>query len=148
MHPQTNFGRIGISSCQWCHPSWHQEYIFWFHPLLPWPNGHQIFVSLLGANILLNNKGEVKIADFGLAKQYTPGHPHNHTTRVCTMWYRAPEIVLGIYFSWSFKFVHMFNLKANQIMTPKLTFGPPDVFSWNSFRIDLYSMVISVVNPI
>jgi cyclin-dependent kinase 12/13 len=48
-------------------------------------------------NILLNNKGEVKIADFGLAKECNApqGQKENHTTRVVTLWYRAPEIILG-----------------------------------------------------
>lgn len=43
------------------------------------------------ANILINGEGVVKVADFGLAKKMTP----LSTVKVCTMWYRAPELFLG-----------------------------------------------------
>ncbi len=46
------------------------------------------------SNILYNNKGLVKIADFGLAREYgLPLRPY--TTRVVTLWYRPPELLLG-----------------------------------------------------
>ncbi|EAR97232.2 cyclin-dependent kinase-like Serine/Threonine kinase family protein (macronuclear) [Tetrahymena thermophila SB210] len=45
-------------------------------------------------NILVNNKGDIKIADFGLGKIF--GIPLNTITHeVETLWYRAPEILLG-----------------------------------------------------
>ena len=45
-------------------------------------------------NILLNDAGEVKIADFGLARAFqVPIRPYTH--EVVTMWYRAPEILLN-----------------------------------------------------
>jgi serine/threonine protein kinase len=48
------------------------------------------------ANILLNNKGEVKLADFGLARTMV-NHPNMmYTNRVVTLWYRAPELLLGM----------------------------------------------------
>lgn len=51
--------------------------------------------DLKSANILLNNKGEVKIADFGLSRQIS-NHPQMvYTNKVVTLWYRAPEILLG-----------------------------------------------------
>lgn len=43
-------------------------------------------------NILMNNRGEVKIADFGLARVKTN---ERLTQNVVTFWYRAPELLLG-----------------------------------------------------
>lgn len=48
-----------------------------------------------GANILMNNKGEVKIADFGLARKFQSNFSGKLTQRVVTRWYRAPELLLG-----------------------------------------------------
>jgi cyclin-dependent kinase 12/13 len=50
--------------------------------------------DIKSANLLINNKGEVKIADFGLAKKYNP-NTGKLTQRVVTRWYRAPELLLG-----------------------------------------------------
>ena len=46
-------------------------------------------------NILINKeKEEIRIADFGLARAYSlPLKPYTH--EVVTLWYRAPEILLG-----------------------------------------------------
>ena len=45
-------------------------------------------------NILLSNNGIIKIADFGLARAY--GLTSDALTHeVVTLWYRAPEIILG-----------------------------------------------------
>lgn len=46
------------------------------------------------SNILLTDKGTVKIADFGLARHYSIP-PQPMTPRVVTLWYRAPELLLG-----------------------------------------------------
>ncbi|XP_048112266.1 cyclin-dependent kinase 10 isoform X2 [Alosa alosa] len=46
------------------------------------------------SNLLMTDKGCVKIADFGLARVYgVPLQPM--TPRVVTLWYRAPELLLG-----------------------------------------------------
>ena len=45
-------------------------------------------------NILITRAGNVKLADFGLARTYQiPLRPYTH--EVVTLWYRAPEILLG-----------------------------------------------------
>ena len=50
--------------------------------------------DLKTSNILYSNKGELKICDFGLARQYgSPLRPYTHN--VVTLWYRAPELLLG-----------------------------------------------------
>ncbi|KAL2898566.1 Protein IMPAIRED IN BABA-INDUCED STERILITY 1, partial [Bienertia sinuspersici] len=49
------------------------------------------------SNILLNNEGQLKLADFGLANfMNTKGkQPRQLTSRVVTLWYRPPELLLG-----------------------------------------------------
>ncbi len=50
--------------------------------------------DLKTSNILYNNRGELKICDFGLARQFgSPLRPYTHN--VVTLWYRAPELLLG-----------------------------------------------------
>lgn len=54
--------------------------------------------DIKGSNLLVNNEGVLKVADFGLAnfcnasadKQQQP-----LTSRVVTLWYRPPELLLG-----------------------------------------------------
>jgi len=48
------------------------------------------------SNILLNNKGQLKIADFGLARYYEAKENRPYTNRVITLWYRPPELLLGL----------------------------------------------------
>ncbi|GAB2221334.1 hypothetical protein Droror1_Dr00012509 [Drosera rotundifolia] len=50
--------------------------------------------DLKTSNLLLNNSCELKICDFGMARQYgSPLKPY--TSLVVTLWYRAPELLLG-----------------------------------------------------
>lgn len=51
--------------------------------------------DLKTSNLLLSNKGILKIGDFGLAREY--GSPlKGYTPVVVTLWYRSPELLLGI----------------------------------------------------
>jgi CTD kinase subunit alpha len=51
--------------------------------------------DMKGSNILINNRGELKIADFGLARFYQKRRRSDYTNRVITLWYRPPELLLG-----------------------------------------------------
>jgi len=52
--------------------------------------------DIKGSNILIDNAGVVKIADFGLARSYAGQESTNPlTNRVITLWYRPPELLLG-----------------------------------------------------
>lgn len=50
--------------------------------------------DIKGANILLSNRGEVKLADFGLARPFDD-QTREYTNRCITLWYRPPELLLG-----------------------------------------------------
>ncbi|KAB2628600.1 serine/threonine-protein kinase [Pyrus ussuriensis x Pyrus communis] len=51
--------------------------------------------DIKGSNLLLDNNGALKIGDFGLATFYEPDQNQALTSRVVTLWYRAPELLLG-----------------------------------------------------
>ncbi|KAL8154772.1 hypothetical protein AgCh_000216 [Apium graveolens] len=51
--------------------------------------------DIKGSNLLLDDGGVLKIADFGLATVFNPNHKHPMTSRVVTLWYRPPELLLG-----------------------------------------------------
>ncbi|GAW12777.1 hypothetical protein ANO14919_021480 [Xylariales sp. No.14919] len=50
--------------------------------------------DLKTSNLLLNNRGRLKIADFGMAR-YVGDPAPKLTQLVVTLWYRAPELLLG-----------------------------------------------------
>ncbi|CAH8301140.1 unnamed protein product [Eruca vesicaria subsp. sativa] len=53
--------------------------------------------DIKGSNLLLSNEGVLKVADFGLANfSNSSGHKKKPlTSRVVTLWYRPPELLLG-----------------------------------------------------
>ncbi|KAK4417633.1 protein IMPAIRED IN BABA-INDUCED STERILITY 1 [Sesamum alatum] len=51
--------------------------------------------DIKSSNILVNNEGILKIADFGLANFTRPTNKQPLTSRVVTLWYRPPELLLG-----------------------------------------------------
>merc|ERR1712111_197037 len=49
----------------------------------------------MGSNLLLSHNGILKVGDFGLAREY--GSPLKaYTSIVVTLWYRAPELLMGM----------------------------------------------------
>jgi len=50
--------------------------------------------DLKTSNLLMNNRGEIKLADFGMAR-YFGDPPPKLTQLVVTLWYRSPELLLG-----------------------------------------------------
>ncbi|CAN6200719.1 unnamed protein product [Urochloa humidicola] len=51
--------------------------------------------DIKGSNLLIDRHGVLKIGDFGLANYYGPARRRPLTSRVVTLWYRAPELLLG-----------------------------------------------------
>lgn len=49
--------------------------------------------DLKAANLLVDNTGNLKLADFGLARKFRENDDSRFTNRVITLWYRCAEIV-------------------------------------------------------
>lgn len=51
--------------------------------------------DIKGSNLLVDNNGNLKIGDFGLATFFRTNQKQPLTSRVVTLWYRPPELLLG-----------------------------------------------------
>ncbi|XP_058090092.1 probable serine/threonine-protein kinase At1g09600 [Magnolia sinica] len=51
--------------------------------------------DIKGSNLLIDNNGNLQITDFGLATFFKPNQEQPLTSRVVTLWYRPPELLLG-----------------------------------------------------
>mmetsp|Transcript_27119 Transcript_27119/g.38148 ORF Transcript_27119/g.38148 Transcript_27119/m.38148 type:complete len:388 (+) Transcript_27119:1037-2200(+) len=71
--------------------SWSQQLLQGVHYM---HTNKVIHRDLKASNILVNSKGELKIADWGLARSWN-SEMKRLTNRVITLWYRPPELLLG-----------------------------------------------------
>ena len=51
--------------------------------------------DIKGSNLLVDSNGILRIGDFGLATVFNPEKRQPLTSRVVTLWYRPPELLLG-----------------------------------------------------
>lgn len=96
--------------------------------------------DLKPSNLLLNNYGELKLADFGMAR-YTASPPPQLTQLVVTLWYRAPELLLGAH-TYSFEI----DVWSVGCVLAEISTGTPLFHSKN--EIDHISKMIDILgNP-
>ena len=72
-----------------------QSYLYQLLSGIAFCHSHRILHrDLKPQNLLIDKNGSIKLADFGLARAI--GVPvRSYTHEVVTLWYRAPEILLG-----------------------------------------------------
>ncbi|XP_034648858.1 cyclin-dependent kinase 2 isoform X1 [Trachemys scripta elegans] len=123
-----------------------KSYLFQLLQGLAFCHSHRVLHrDLKPQNLLINAEGAIKLADFGLARAF--GVPvRTYTHEVVTLWYRAPEILLGCkYYStavdiWSLGciFAEMITRRAlfpgdseiDQLFRIFRTLGTPDEAVW------------------
>ncbi|XP_014387231.1 PREDICTED: cyclin-dependent kinase 3, partial [Myotis brandtii] len=127
-------------------PSLLQSYLFQLLQGVNFCHAHRVIHrDLKPQNLLINELGAIKLADFGLARAF--GVPlRTYTHEVVTLWYRAPEILLGSKFYstavdiWSIGciFAEMVTCKAlfpgdseiDQLFRIFRTLGTPSEATW------------------
>ena len=73
----------------------HKQYIMYqaFKALAYMHSAKLVHRDMKPANLLLNAECLMKVADFGLARAFQT--KKSYTQEVVTLWYRAPELLLG-----------------------------------------------------
>jgi cyclin-dependent kinase 12/13 len=116
--------------------------------------------DIKGSNLLINNEGHLKLADFGLARPYDTDQQRDYTNRVITLWYRPPELLLGAtqygpqIDMWSAGCIFAELLLRKPILPGKNEFeqidfifkllGTPDEQSWPKCKkLQYYDMIIA-----
>ncbi|KFO69354.1 Cyclin-dependent kinase 2, partial [Cuculus canorus] len=125
-----------------------KSYLFQLLQGLAFCHAHRVLHrDLKPQNLLINADGAIKLADFGLARAFgMPGAMGSLVVQVVTLWYRAPEILLGCkYYStavdiWSLGciFAEMITRRAlfpgdseiDQLFRIFRTLGTPDEAAW------------------
>lgn len=123
-----------------------KSYLFQLLQGIAYCHSHRVLHrDLKPQNLLIDKEGNIKLADFGLARAF--GVPvRTYTHEVVTLWYRAPEILLGSRFYsvpvdvWSIGciFAEMITRRAlfsgdseiDQLFRIFRTLGTPDESSW------------------
>ena len=105
---------------------------------------HVLHRDIKGSNLLIDDTGVLKIADFGLASTYDPNSKQLMTSRVVTLWYRPPELLLGAteygvgVDLWSAGCILAELFAGKPIMT-----GRTEVWFLSSFVIDLLILLVN-----
>jgi len=116
--------------------------------------------DIKGSNLLINNEGQLKLADFGLARPYDTDQQRPYTNRVITLWYRPPELLLGATMygpaidMWSAGCIFAELLLRKPILPGKNEFeqidlifkllGTPDETTWPACKsMQYYDMILS-----
>lgn len=73
----------------------HQSYLYQLLSGIAWCHTRRVLHrDLKPQNVLLDRRGALKLADFGLGRAF--GLPmQSYTHEIVTLWYRPPEVLLG-----------------------------------------------------
>lgn len=92
---ETTFDGASLLSCESSTSPWYQRFIntsilspFLVYFILFYEAYIMFYIFLAGSNLLIDNEGNLKLADFGLARSFSNDHNANLTNRVITLWYR------------------------------------------------------------